>query len=227
MTFKIPKHVAIILDGNRRYAQKLGLPAWKGHEYGLRKLEELFKWCLELGVKELTIYCFSTENFKRTKQEVDYIFNLFWQEFSKIKQGKGVFKDKVKVNAIGRMRMFPKKMQKAMLEAIQNTKKNKKLVVNFALAYGGRQEIVDAVRKILKNKPEDIDETAITSNIYLKSEPDMVIRPGGEVRTSNFLTWQSIYSEWVFVNKLWPEFSREDFIKCIEEFEERERRFGG
>jgi len=100
MTFKIPKHVAIILDGNRRYAQKLGLPAWKGHEYGLRKLEELFKWCLELGVKELTIYCFSTENFKRTKQEVDYIFNLFWQEFSKIKQGKGVFKDKVKTELI-------------------------------------------------------------------------------------------------------------------------------
>lgn len=226
MASEVPKHVAIILDGNRRYGQKLGLPAWKGHEYGLRKLEELFNWCLELGIKEITLYCFSTENFKRAKQEVDYLFNLFWQEFSKIKQGKGVFKDKVKVNIIGRRRMFPKKMQKAMLEAMQKTKKNKKLMVNFALAYGGRQEIADAFKKILKNKPKNIDEKTIASNLYMKSEPDMVIRPGGEKRISNFLLWQSSYSELFFLDKLWPEFTKSDFIKCIEEFEERGRRFG-
>ncbi|MBI2654066.1 di-trans,poly-cis-decaprenylcistransferase [Candidatus Woesearchaeota archaeon] len=230
MDFDVPRHVALVLDGNRRYAKKLGLPPWKGHEYGLRKLEELFKWCMELGVKELTLYCFSTENFRRTKQEVDYLFNLFWHEFNKMEEGKGVFKNKVKVNVIGRIYMFPKKMQKAMLEVMQKTRKNNKLAVNFALAYGGRQEIVDAFKKILRSSkrlnPDKIDENLITKNLYLQSEPDILIRPGGEIRTSNFLTWQSIYSEWFFVNKLWPEFTKQDLMNCIEEFNERGRRFG-
>ena len=227
MASKVPRHIAIILDGNRRYARKLGLQPWKGHEFGLRKLEELFDWCMELGIRELTLYSFSTENFKRAKKEIKYLFNLFWEEFSKMKQRKSIFKDKVKVNVIGRIQMFPKKMQKAMLEVVQKTKSNKKLVVNFALAYGGRQEIVDAVNKILKNKKiKKIDENTITQNLYLTSEPDIVIRPGGEIRTSNFLTWQSVYSELIFLEKLWPEFTKEDLIKCIEEFKRRERRFG-
>ena len=226
MASKVPKHIAIILDGNRRYAKKLGLQPWKGHEFGLKKLEKLFGWCIELGINELTLYCFSTENFKRAKREINYLFSLFWKEFNSIKDGKGIFKDKVKVNAIGRIEMFSKEMRKAMLEAAEKTKKNKKLVVNFALAYGGRQEITDAVRKILKSNIKAIYDNTITRYLYLKSEPDIVIRPGGEVRTSNFLTWQSVYSEWFFVNKLWPEFTKKDLIKCVEEFNKRERRFG-
>ena len=228
MVSRVPGHVAIILDGNRRFAKKLGLQPWKGHEYGLRKLEELFEWCIELGIKEVTLYCFSTENFKRAKKEVNYLFGLFWSEFEKINQGKGIFKDKVKVNVIGRLGMFSKRMQDAMLQSVQKTKKNKKLVVNFALAYGGRQEITDAIKKIIKNKvnPKYINEGLIAKNLYLDSEPDMVIRPGGEIRTSNFLTWQSVYSEWVFINKLWPEFTKNDLVKCIREFSSRERRFG-
>ena len=226
MASKVPKHIALILDGNRRYAKKLGLQPWKGHEFGLRKLEKLFGWCIELGIKELTLYCFSTENFKRAKREINYLFSLFWKEFNSIKDGNGIFRDKVKVNVIGRIEMFSKEMRKAMLEAAEKTKKNNKLVVNFALAYGGRQEITDAVRKILKSNIKAIDDNTITRYLYLKSEPDIVIRPGGEVRTSNFLTWQSVYSEWFFVNKLWPEFTKKDLIKCVEEFKRRERRFG-
>lgn len=232
MVSKVPKRIAIVLDGNRRYAKKIGLHPLKGHEYGLKKLEEFFGWCIELGIKELTLYCFSTENFKRAKNEIDYLFGLFWKEFSKMKKGEGLFKDKIKVNVIGRLNMFSKKMRDAMLEAMEKTKKNKALVVNFALAYGGRQEITDAVKKITKDvknnkiNPKNINEKTITKYLYLKNEPDMLIRPGGEIRTSNFLTWQSVYSEWVFVNKLWPEFGKKDLVKCIEEFNKRERRFG-
>ena len=232
MVSKSPKSIAIILDGNISYAKKLGMQPWKGHEFGLRKLEELFEWCMELGIKEVTLYCFSTENFKRAKKEVNYLLGLFWSEFEKINQGRGVFKDKVKVNVIGRLDMFSKRMKGAMLEAVEKTRKNKELAVNFALAYGGRQEIVDAVKNLaiqLKNnkiKIGDISEKLIANNLYLKSEPDMVIRPGGEVRTSNFLTWQSVYSEWVFIDKLWPEFTKEDLIECVKEFKNRERRFG-
>ncbi len=230
MVSKVTRHIAIILDGNRRYARKLGLQLWRGHEFGLRKLEELFSWCIELGIKEVTLYCFSTENFKRAKKEIDYLFGLFWKEFEKMKKGEGVFKDRVKVNVIGRMSMFSGKMQKAMLEAMKKTKKNKALLVNFAMAYGGRQEIVDAFKKIIKSsktlKPNQINENLIIKNLYLKSEPDLVIRPGGEMRMSNFLLWQSSYAELFFIEKLWPEFTKEDLIKCVEEFSKRKRRFG-
>ena len=232
MASKAPNHIAIVLDGNRRYAKKLGLNAWKGHEYGLKKLKDLFKWCEELGIKELTLYTFSTENFNRAKKEIDYLFGLFKNEVGKIKREKGIFKEGIRFNFIGRIDMFPKAMNESMLEIMEKTKKHSKFKVNFAMAYGGRQEITDAVRKIAggiqkgRIKPENINEELITQNIYLRSEPDLVIRPGGEIRTSNFLTWQSVYSEFVFLNKLWPEFTKKDLIKCIEEFNKRERRFG-
>ena len=228
-----PRHIAIILDGNRRYAKKLGLKPWKGHEFGLRKLEDLFRWCIELGIKQLTLYCFSTENFNRDKKEVNYLFGLFWKEFDKINHKKWEFKDKVKVNVIGRIWMFSQKMQKIMNDAMQKTKTNKKLAVNFALAYGGKQEIVDSVKQIAKLasegrlKPKDIDEKTISRYIYMADEPEIVIRPGGEERTSNFLVWQSTYSEWIFLkDKLWPEFTKKDLENCIEEYNRRERRFG-
>ena len=230
--YKIPRSVAIILDGNRRYAKKLGIKPWKGHEYGMKKLEELFKWCQELGIKELTLYSFSTENFNRTKQEISFLFNLFKKKFYEIKNNNDIFQNNIKVDVIGRIEMFPTDIRNAMLEAVQKTKNNKKLTVNFALAYGGRQEITDSVRNIAKKvkegkiKPEDIDEELIKQNLYLHSEPDLVIRPGGEIRTSNFLTWQSVYSEWIFIDKLWPEFTKNDLLWCINEFNRRERRFG-
>ena len=131
---------------------------------------------MNLGIQELTLYCFSTENFSRNKKEVEYLFNLFWKKFKEVQEGKGMFKDKVKVNVIGRMQMFPNKMQNAMKDAMKKTKNNKKLIVNFALAYGGRQEIMDAVNRALKSKKSKIDESAITKNLYLTSEPEIVIK---------------------------------------------------
>lgn len=232
MSSKVPTHIALVLDGNRRYAKKLGLQLWKGHEFGVRKLEQLLDWCIELGIKELTIYSFSTENFNRTKREKDFLFKIFDREFSNMKHKESIFKNKIRVNVIGRLNMFPKGIRKAMLDIMEETKKHKNFIVNFAMAYGGRQEITDAVNRVIKDiksnkiNSKKINENTITSYLYLKSEPDLVIRPGGEVRTSNFLTWQSVYSEFVFIDKLWPEFSKKDLIKCIEEFNKRERRFG-
>ncbi len=233
MASKVPGHIALVVDGNRRYARKLGLKPWKGHEFGLKRLEKLFDWCQELGIRELTLYTFSTENFRRAKKEVNYLFGLFRKEMDKIKEKKeGVFKDKIRFNFIGRLHMFDKEMRKSMLEIMEKTKNHKKFTVNFAMAYGGRQEITDAVRKIAQDvkkgriNPNKISGAMITNNLYLKSEPDIVIRPSGEIRTSNFLTWQSVYSEWFFIKKLWPEFTKRDLVKCIEEFNKRERRFG-
>jgi len=232
MASKSPKHIAIILDGNRRYAKKLGLQPWKGHEFGVKKLNELLEWCRELGIKELTLYAFSTENFKRAKTEKDFLFSIFRQEFSRMKHRKDIFENKIRINVVGRLGMFPKAMRNSMLDIMQKTRKHNRFVVNFAMAYGGRQEIADSVKKIaqlIKNNkisPNNINENTITKNLYLKSEPDMVIRPGGEVRTSNFLMWQSAYSEWFFTDKLWPEFTKKDLIKYIGEFSKRERRFG-
>lgn len=232
MASRIPKHVAIILDGNRRYAKKLGLQPWKGHEFGIKKLNELFDWCQEIGIKELTLYSFSIENFKRTKTEISFLFNLFKQEFKNMKHKTNIFKNGVRINVMGRLENFPDDLRKSMLEIMMQTKNHKKFIVNFAMAYGGRQEIADAVKKIAENiikgkiKLEDINSDLISDNLYLKSEPDLVIRPGGEIRTSNFLTWQSVYSEWIFLDKLWPDFTKKDLEECIEEFNRRERRFG-
>lgn len=232
MASKVPRHIAIILDGNRRYAKKLGLQPWKGHEFGIKKLEQLLKWCRELGVKELTLYSFSTENFRRTKREKDFLFNIFKREFNNMEYREDIFKNKIRINVIGRLNMFPKDIRKAMLDIMEKTKKHNNFIVNFAMAYGGRQEITDAVKKIAENvkngkiKVNNINENLITNNLYLKSEPDLVIRPGGEVRTSNFLVWQSSYAELFFIEKLWPEFTKQDLIKCIEEFNKRERKFG-
>jgi len=230
MASKVPEHIAIILDGNRRYARKLGMQPWKGHEFGVKRLEELVKWCRELGIRELTLYAFSTENFDRTKTEKDFLFNIFRQEFGNMGCRKDIFENKVRINVIGRLGMFPKSIRNSMLDIMEKTKKQNKFIVNFAMAYGGRQEIADAFKKIIKNsknlKPSQINENLITKNLYLKNEPDLVIRPGGEVRLSNFLIWQSTYSELFFIDKLWPEFTKNDLIKILNEFKKRERRFG-
>ena len=230
MASNVPKHISIILDGNRRYAKKLGMHPWKGHEYGVKKLGQLLEWCRELGIKELTLYSFSTENFNRTKTEKDFLLNIFKQEFNKLKYKEEIYKNKIRINVIGRLHMFPKDIQKSIKEIMKKTKNHNNFIVNFAMAYGGRQEIVDAFRNIIKHskklKPNQINEKLITNNLYLKNEPDLVIRPGGEMRISNFLIWQSSYSELVFLNKLWPEFTKGDLIHCIGEFNKRERRFG-
>ncbi|MEK6886930.1 MAG: polyprenyl diphosphate synthase [Nanoarchaeota archaeon] len=218
-------HVAIILDGNRRYAKKHNLPLYRGHEFGAQKVEKLFDWADELGIKELTLYSFSMQNFKRTKGEFNYLMKLFEIFFKKaidkLKQN-----PKVQFNFIGRMNLFPKKIQTLAKELERKSKNNKTLKVNFAFGYGGREEIVDAVKQIVKKKIKNINEKIISDNLYLSSEPEIIIRTGGDQRTSNFLPWQSIYSEWFFLSKTWPDFKKLDLKKIVNQFNSRERRFG-
>ncbi len=227
-----PTHIAIILDGNRRWAKKNRMKPWKGHEEGVKKVKQLVQWAIELGIKELTLFSFSTDNFKRQKKEVDYLMSIFRKGFEKLRKDPSLKKNGIRVRAIGRLWMFPIAVQKSLQELTDATKNNKKCIVNFALAYGGRQEIVDAARKIAEMvkhnglEPKEITEELITKNLYLQSEPEIIIRPGGEKRVSNFLIWQGNYSEWFFLEKMWPDFTKNDLKKTIRVFNERQRRFG-
>lgn len=229
---KNPEHIGIILDGNRRFAKRLNLNPWKGHELGFEKLKKLFKWCKELEIKEITLYCFSMQNFNRPKKEFDYLMDLFEKGFNEVSTNEDIHKYKIRVNVIGRHYLFPEKVQEKIKKVIDLTKDYNDYRINIALAYGGREEIIDAVKKVaekVKDKELDIDdinEKTFAKNLYLDREPDLIIRTGGEKRTSNFLPWQSIYSEWVFLEKTWPEFEKEDLIKVIEEYKQRQRRFG-
>ncbi len=223
---KIPAHICIILDGNRRYAKKYGIPKFKGHEKGYNKIKDVLKWCVELGIKEVTLYCLSTENFKRSKEEVDYLFNLFRSRIGDFKKDKAIHGNKVKISFVGRLSAFPKDMQKSMQEVMEATKDYNNYRLNLALAYVSRSEIVDAVKKIISKNIKDINEEVIAENLYVPDDVDILIRPGGEKRLSNFLLWQNSYAEIFFIDKLWPEFEKEDLIRIIDEFNQRERRFG-
>ena len=229
---KAPRHVAIILDGNRRYSEKSKLKWWQGHEKGAKKVEELFFWCKEIGIKEVTLYTFSLENFKRTKKELDFLMGLFVKEFNKLKKDNRIHEDRIRIKFIGRIYLFPENVQKAINELEESTSSYDDYKVNFAMGYSGRAEIVDAVKKIAKKVGEgkvmvkDIDEGLVSKNMYLNSEPDLLIRPGGEFRISNFLIWESSYTEFWFTEKLWPEFTKEDLKKAVEDYKKRQRRFG-
>ncbi len=222
----VPRHIAIVLDGNRRYAKKHGIPKLKGHEKGYNKIKDVLKWCVDLGIREVTLYCFSTENFNRNKEEVDYIFNLFRSRIGEFKKDKAIHDNKVKISFVGRLSMFPEDIQKSMKEVMEATKNYKNYKLNLALAYGSRSEILDAFKKIIKKGIKEIDEAIIQENLYVPDDVDILIRSGGEKRLSNFLLWQNSYAELFFIDKLWPEFEKEDLINIIEEFKGRERRFG-
>ncbi len=229
---RVPKHVAIILDGNRRFAKRLMLKPYKGHEWGAKKVEALFDWCYEFGIKELTLYAFSVDNFNRPEKEFSYIMGLFKKEFNNFKNDERIKKYGVRVNFIGRIYMFPKDLQKVMYSIMEQTKNNNGFIINLAMAYGGRQEVIDAIKKLatqIKKGKLDIDqinESTFSKNLYTTAEPDLVIRTGGEKRTSNFLIWQANYSEWIFLDRLWPDFKKEDLVECLKEYSKRKRRFG-
>lgn len=228
----IPKHVGIILDGNRRFAKKLMLKPWKGHEFGAEKVKKLLEWAKDVGIKELTLYAFSYENFNRPKKEFDYLMYLFRKEFDNLIDNKDIYKNKIKISFLGRLYLFPKDIQERMYRIMDKTKNNDKYIVNFAMAYGGRAEIVDAVKRIgEKIKEENLDvksinEKLFNDNLYMGDDADLIIRTGGEKRTSGFLPWQGTYAELIFVDKSLPEFEKEDFLQCIKEFQSRKRRFG-
>ncbi len=230
-----PKHIGIILDGNRRYAKKLGLNPWKGHEKGAEKFRNFLDWCEELGIKEVTAYCFSIQNFNRAKDEIEFLMKLFKESaFETLKKENfKLLKEKdVKVKFIGRIHLLPAEIQELIKEIEEKTKEHNTHKINIAIAYGGREEITDAFKQIAEKissgevKPEGITENMITEHLQLQNDPDLIIRTSGEKRMSNFLPWQSNYSEWFFIDKTWPEIEKEDLIKIFEDFKTRQRRFG-
>ena len=222
---KIPYHLGIIIDGNRRWAREKGLPALEGHRKGLAKVKELIKWSKERGVKILTLFIFSTENWKRTKREVNFLMQLAKSAIAD--NLKELHKGGIKVRMIGQRERLPRFLQETIQKAEELTKDNKKMVLNFALSYGGRAEITEAIKKIIENKipPEKINENVVSQNLWT-SDLDLLIRTGKEQRISNFLIWQAAYSELYFCPKYWPDFTEKDLDEALSDYSQRQRRFG-
>ncbi|MCX6813897.1 MAG: polyprenyl diphosphate synthase [Candidatus Azambacteria bacterium] len=220
------KHLGIIMDGNRRWAKARRLPSFEGHRAGYKKVEDILHWCRDAGIKILTLYTFSTENWQRSKKEVNFLMKLFYLAFTK--DIKKLHKNNICVRVIGRKNGLSEKIQKAIKRSEELTKNNTAIILNLAINYGGRSELVDAFNKILKNPPKEITEDLISQNVYTAGlpDPDLIIRTSGEKRLSGFLTWQSAYSEFCFIKHHWPEFSKEDFNEILNDFASRQRRFG-
>jgi len=223
---EIVNHLGIILDGNRRWAKERGLPSFEGHRQGLETVKKTVSWCRELGVKTLTLFVFSTENWKRPKEEVDFLMNLAREAISGDLLEKAK-KEGMRIRAIGQRERLPDSVQKAIAKAEKETENNQGMTINFAISYGGRAEIVQALQNIIAKKipPEKITEETIKENLWT-SDVDLIVRTGKEQRISNFLIWQAAYSEFYFVPKYWPDFSREDLKEALDEYGRRQRRFG-
>lgn len=223
---KIPKHIAIIMDGNGRWASERNLPRIIGHKVGSESVREIIRVCLELGIEYLTLYSFSTENWQRPKEEIKGLMELL--KFLLKNEVDELIKRGVSIRAIGKLDYLPNDVKDELFKAIEKTKNNNKLKLYLALSYGGRQEILDAVNKIIKSKLKSIDEENFRNFLYDPTlpDPDLLIRTSGEYRISNFLLWQISYSELYFTKTLWPEFRREEFIKAIEDYSKRKRKFG-
>ena len=229
----LPNHIAIIMDGNRRWAKQRNLDPKLGHKKGAEVLENIVKYCNKIGIKYLTVYAFSTENWKRSKEEVGALMLLlqhYLDDFSKRADT-----DNIRIKMLGDREGLSAGLLKSLDNAIERTKDNTGVTFNVAFNYGGRDEIVKSVRKIAerikedKIKIEDIDEELISNNLYTEGmpDPDLMIRTSGEIRLSNFLPWQLVYSEFYFTEKLWPDFTSEDLDEAIEEYNRRNRKFGG
>ena len=229
----IPQHIAIIMDGNRRWAREKGKETSEGHKAGAENLEKIAKYCNNIGVKYLTVYAFSTENWKRSKDEVSALMILLKNYLKKF--SKNANKENIRIKVLGDIEVLDGGLKKSINEAIERTKNGTGLTLNIAFNYGGRAEIVNATRKIvekvIKNElsVEEIDEDIISNNLYTENQPDpdLLIRPGGELRISNFLPWQLVYSEFYYTDKYWPDFGEEDLMEAIKAFNKRNRKFGG
>jgi len=221
---KVPSHLGIILDGNRRWAKEKQLSAFEGHKKGLETIKKTIEWCKEKGVKTLTLFVFSTENWKRPKKEVNYLMKMVEKMESHFDK---ISKQDIKIRIIGERSKLPLKAQKSIEKIEELTKNNKSMILNFALSYGGRAEIVEAVKNVVKQKipVEKINENAIAKNLWT-SDLDLIIRTGKEQRISNFLIWQAAYSELYFFKKYWPDFNKHDLNHAIGEYARRQRRFG-
>ncbi|RLD07980.1 MAG: isoprenyl transferase [Chloroflexota bacterium] len=225
---KIPQHVAIIMDGNGRWARARGLPRLAGHRAGTENLREILEASAEFGIKYLTIYAFSTENWDRPEAEVTGLMRLFTTMFKR--ELKNLHENGVQLRHIGKLDRIDTALQQQVNEAVELTKNNDRLILNVAFNYGGRDEIVHAVREIIrdKKKPEEINIELISKYLYTADspDPDLIIRTSGELRSSNFLIWQGAYAEWYFPSAYWPDFGKEELRKALFDYSERDRRFG-
>jgi undecaprenyl diphosphate synthase len=223
-----PRHVAIIMDGNGRWARRRGLPRIEGHREGIKRVNEIIDVAIESGLEAITFYTFSMENWRRPKREVNALMSLL-HKYLRSEMQRLIEKDVV-FRAIGNIKMLPERIQRLLKKFEEQTRDNTGLKLISALSYGGRDEIVNAIRNIMRNGvgPQDIDERLIEQYLYTAGipEPDLIIRTSGEMRLSNFLLWQSAYSELYFTETLWPDFGREEFLRAIKDYERRERRFG-
>lgn len=228
----LPKHIAIIMDGNRRWARNKGLPVGLGHKEGAKTLEKIVRHAKNIGIKYITVYAFSTENWKRSQEEVSTLMNLmlnYLESYSKRADS-----ENIKVNILGSRQGLSEKMIDLIDKCMERTKNNTGITFNIALNYGGRDEIVRAIKSIAEKVKEDeiniedITEQTISDNLYTKDQPDpdLLIRTSGEIRLSNFLPWQLVYTEFVFVEKNWPDFNEKDLEEAIEIYQKRNRKFG-
>ena len=228
----LPKHIAIIMDGNRRWARNKGLPVGLGHKEGAKTLEKIVRHAKNIGIKYITVYAFSTENWKRSQEEVSTLMNLmlnYLESYSKRADS-----ENIKVNILGSRQGLSEKMVDLIDKCMERTKNNTGITFNIALNYGGRDEIVKAVKSIAERvkeneiNVEDITEQTISDNLYTKEQPDpdLLIRTSGEIRLSNFLPWQLVYTEFIFVEKNWPDFNEKDLEEAIEIYQKRNRKFG-
>jgi tritrans,polycis-undecaprenyl-diphosphate synthase [geranylgeranyl-diphosphate specific] len=230
------EHIAIILDGNRRWASENELNPWLGHKKGAETVEQLLDWCEKLDVKFVTLYTFSTENFRRSPQEIAEIMKIAEEKFRKLLTDERIHRDKVHVKVIGRVNLLPESLQQLIAEVEKTTEDYDNRFLNFAFAYGGRAEIVDAAKMIAEKvrdgelKLDNVNESTFEKHLYTahmpKQEPDLIIRTSGEERLSGFLLWQSAYSELAFLDVYWPDFRLIDLLRAIRTFQTRKRRYG-
>lgn len=229
---RLPKHIAIIMDGNGRWAQKRGLPRVMGHKAGMEAIKKTVRSCSNMGIKILTVYAFSTENWKRPQEEVSYLMNLLVEYMRK--EVNELHNNKVKIKVLGELDVLPDQTRKEILAAARLTENNKGLQFNIALNYGGRAEILNACRKLIQDINDgsidvtSVDEALFSNYLYTGNDidPDLIIRTSGEQRISNFLLWQGAYSELMFVDQLWPDFDEKSLRSAIIEYQSRDRRFG-
>ena len=229
-----PKHVGIILDGNRRFARSQGLVPWMGHRLGANKVRDFLLWCFDSGIKMVTMYAFSTENFSRPPREINEIFTIIKERYTEIIEDPLIHKYKVKVKAIGRLSLLPRDIRNTLRKMEKVTEHYDEHFLNIAISYGGRTELVDAFRDMATEisdgelAPEQIDERLVSGHLYTAGmpDPDLIIRTSGEERLSGFLLWQAAYSELYFCDVFWPAFRRIDLLRAIRSYQQRERRFG-
>ena len=220
------KHIAIIMDGNRRWAKERNLPSAVGHKKGVDALKAAMRACDDFGVKYLTVYAFSTENWNRKPEEVNFLMDLLGQTLKN--ELKEMHENNVVISFIGDITQLSQKLQDILANAVETTKNNTGVNLQIAFNYGSRAEIVKAVQEIVDSGEKEITEETISKHLYTSNipDPDLLIRTGGEMRVSNYLLWQIAYSEFIVLEKFWPEFDKETLAECIKEFNRRNRRFG-